>query len=74
MNLKEQRKYWWIILYVIQSFNISLQACRLLLKLGDQYSTYYPSLIILVNGYYGRPLKKQKGVSKNRQWIEESVI
>ena len=71
---QQQRKDWWTILYAVQSFNLSLQACKLLLKLGDQSSPYYPSLIISIHGFYGRPFKKQQGVSSNKRGIEEEII
>ena len=71
---QQRRKDWWMTLYAVQSFNLSLPACKLLLKLGDQASPYYPSLIISIHGYYGRPFKKQQGVSTSKRGIEDRII
>lgn len=61
-------------LYAIQSFTLSLQACECLLELGDQSNPLYPSLVISIHGFYGRPFKVQRGVSMGRKGIDEKVI
>ena len=62
-------------LYAIQSFNFSLQACKDLLKLRDQWDSTYPSLVIAIHGFYGRPFKVQRGVStKEKMCIDPKVV